>query len=358
MNKPETIKIKTPFVVGFAATIIIIAGAMYAESFVTSILLALFISIIFAQPIAWLQKKKVPQTLAVAIVFIVTIIVFMGLGELIGSSFSSFSEDAPKYQENLNEMGASFKETLKNKGINLPTETNSKLFNPSKIMGITTSFLGELGSLMSNTFTILFLVLFLLIELDSFKLKEKAITAGSNISLSYFNKIGQSIRHYLSIKTVTSLITGGLIWIGLAIIGVDYAILWALIAFLLNFIPNIGSIIAAIPAVLFALIQLGFGGAIWTIIIFLAVNMLVGNMLEPKMMGKGLGLSTFVIFVSLLFWGFVLGSIGMFLSIPLTMAIKIILEQNDKTRWIAVLLGTDDDALALIDDNKQKNNKT
>ncbi len=163
--------------------------------------------------------------------------------------------------------------------------------------------------------------------------------------------IGDSIRHYLSIKTVTSLLTGVLIWICLAIIGLDYAIIWALIAFLLNYIPNIGSIIAAVPAVLFALIQLGFGGVIWTTGAFVAVNMIIGNAVEPKMMGQGLGLSTFVVFLSLLFWGFVLGTVGMFLSVPLTMTIKIMLEQNPNTKWIAILLGTQNEAEEVIDEN-------
>ena len=120
-----------------------------------------------------------------------------------------------------------------------------------------------------------------------------------------------------------------------------------MIAFLLNYIPSIGSIIAAIPASLLALVQLGVPGMIWTIIAFLAVNTLMGNIIEPKVMGSGLGLSTLVVFVSLIVWGFVFGSIGMFLSVPLTMSIKIILEQNEKTRWFAILLGTEKEAQQL-----------
>jgi predicted PurR-regulated permease PerM len=124
------------------------------------------------------------------------------------------------------------------------------------------------------------------------------------------------------------------------IIGVEYALLWALIAGLMSYIPNIGSIIAAIPAVLFALVQLGIGGALWTLGSFLLVNNVLGNFIEPRIMGKGLGLSTLVVFLSLLFWGFILGTVGMFLSVPITMTIKIILEHNEKTRWLAILLGT------------------
>jgi AI-2 transport protein TqsA len=134
--------------------------------------------------------------------------------------------------------------------------------------------------------------------------------------------------------------------VALLIIGVDYAILWALIAFMLNYIPSIGSIIAVVPALLFALVQLGWGGAIWTLVSYLVINNVLGVAVEPRMMGKGLGLSTLVVFISLIFWGFVLGTVGMFLSVPLTMTMKIIFEQNEKTRWIAILLGTTAEAEA------------
>lgn len=354
MENKNLSTVKFPAAIIFASFVIIIAGIMFSTSIITPLLMALFISIICAQPITWLQKKKVPQGLAIAIVFIIIVAVFTGFGEIIGNSLSSFSKDAPMYEKHLNEMGVSILQFLQDRGMDISTDKISNILNPSKIMGLTAGILGQLGGFMGNALTIFFLVLFLLMELDSMTFKTKALTKYSSVSYEYLNTIGQSIRHYLSIKTMTSLITGILIWISLAIVGVDYAIIWALIAFLLNYIPNIGSIIAAFPAVLFSVVQLGFGGAIWTTVIFVAVNMVIGNVVEPKMMGKGLGLSTFVVFVSLIFWGFVMGTVGMFLSVPLTMAIKIMLEQNPQTKWIAVFLGTDDDARAMIDEQENK----
>jgi predicted PurR-regulated permease PerM len=154
---------------------------------------------------------------------------------------------------------------------------------------------------------------------------------------------------------VISLITGVLVTTLLLIIGVDYPILWGLIAFLLNYIPSIGSIIAAFPTSLLALIQLGTGGFIWTAVGYLVINTVMGNVVEPKMMGKGLGLSTLIVFLSLIIWGYVFGTIGMFLSIPLTMSIKIILEQREKTRWIAMLLGTQNDAKKVLSSFRSRN---
>ncbi len=141
------------------------------------------------------------------------------------------------------------------------------------------------------------------------------------------------------IKTLVSLATGIAIAIWLGVLGVDYAMLWGLLAFLLNYVPNIGSIIAAIPAVLLALVQLGVGSALLAALGFLVVNAAIGNVIEPRFMGRGLGLSTLVVFLSLVFWGWVLGPVGMLLSVPLTMTVKIALESNEDTRWIAILLG-------------------
>jgi len=339
---------RTSAAVNFAAFIIIIAGIMASTSIITPLFLALFISIICAQPIIWLQNKKVPQFLAISIVFLIVIFIVFGFGELIANSFSSFSEDLPKYEENLSEMGMSVLKYFEGNGINLSTEKISEVLAPAKVIGVTAGLLGQLGGIMGNAFTIFFLALFLLLEMDSIPIKLKVIMKENYDSLKYLNTIGNSIRHYLTIKTLTSLLTGALIWICLAIIGVDYAILWALIAFLLNYIPNIGSIIAAVPAVLFALVQLGFGGVVWTSVTFVGVNMIVGNVVEPKMMGQGLGLSTFVVFLSLIFWGFVMGTVGMFLSVPLTMTLKIILEQKDQNRWLAILLGTQKEAETIL----------
>lgn len=335
--------------VNVAAYMLIIAGLMYASSIVTPLLMALFISIICDQPIKWLQRHKVPQWLAILLVFVFIIAVFFGFGEMIGVSLSSFSDNEQVYEDNLRDMSAGFVHFLNEYGVNLSFDKVSNIFNPTKLMGFTAGILGQLGGFMGNTLTIIFLVLFLLLEVDSVSVKINAVLKDTTNSLNFLDTIGYSIRHYLSIKTLTSLITGALIWIGLKIIGVDYAILWALIAFLLNYIPTIGSIIAAVPAVLFALIQLGLGGVIGVTVIFVLVNVIIGNVVEPKMMGEGLGLSTFVVFFSLLFWGFVFGTVGMFLSVPLTMTIKIMLEQNPKTKAIAIFMGTEKEAQAILD---------
>ena len=143
----------------------------------------------------------------------------------------------------------------------------------------------------------------------------------------------------MAIKTLTSLATGIFVGIWLAILGIDYPVLWGLVAFLLNYVPNIGSIIAAIPAVLLSFIQIDMFHALFAALGYVIVNIVIGSVIEPRVMGRGMGLSTLVVFLSLVFWGWVLGPVGMLLSVPLTMILKIALEHNEDTRWIAVLLG-------------------
>ncbi len=147
----------------------------------------------------------------------------------------------------------------------------------------------------------------------------------------------------MSMKTIISMVTGVLIAVAMWLIGLDNPVLWGVLAFMLNFVPNIGSIIAAVPAVLLALVQLGFASALLVAAVYVAVNVMIGSIIEPKYMGKGLGLSTLVVFVSLVFWGWVLGPVGMLLSVPLTITVKLALDSKPETQWLGHLLGPVED---------------
>jgi len=335
--------------VDIASIIIIIAGVMAAQSLILPMMLALFISIISAKPIVWMVKKKVPQGIAISVVLLGIMALFFGIGGLIGKSLAQFTRDAPKYESNLKNMAVNLIDGLNELGFSISSSQLLSSVDPGKILNFTAGAVGEIGGIMSDSFVILLIAVFILAELDSFGIKAKIIEKTGGKSLGHLDKIGESIRHYLSIKTVISLLTGLFIAIWLLVIGVDYPVLWGVVAFLLNYIPSIGSIIAAVPTMLLALVQLGVGGMIWTGVGYLLVNVIMGNVIEPKVMGKGLGLSTLVVFLSLIVWGFILGTVGMFLSVPLTMSIKIMLEQNESTRWIAMILGTEEEAIIIAE---------
>jgi predicted PurR-regulated permease PerM len=337
-------ELKTSSFVILAAIIIILAGIMASHSIIIPIILSLFVSIIFTQPILWLETKKIPYSLAMLIVLVTATLAFIVLGGIIGNSLGNFLQDVPKYEDTLRQTTLSTINRLNDLGANIDRDQILKMVDPGKILSFTAGAVGEIGNIMSDSFLIMFITIFMLLEVKTFMFKTELIEKIKGGSLQYMDKIGKSIRHYLSIKAAISLLTGILIYLWLVIVGVDYAILWGVIAFMLNFIPSIGSIVAAIPTMLLALVQLGFGGVLWTGIGYLAVNILIGNVVEPRLMGKGLGLSTLVVFLSLVVWGYVLGTVGMFLSIPLTISIKIMLEQREETRWAALLLGTEEES--------------
>ena len=346
--------IEGSYIFKLAALIIIFAGIIYAKAIIAPILLALFISIICIQPITWLEKKRVPKWIAIIIVILGLILIFFGFISLIGGTLSFFLSNVSKYESTITAISNSTIQFLNDNGFNIPEDQISKLIQPERIQEFTSHGVKELIQILGSSFLIVLIILFILMEFASFFIKAKAITNGSYQSILYFSTILRNIRHYLAIKTLICLAIGICIYISLVIIGVDYAFMWALLAGLMNYIPNVGSIIATIPTFLFALVQLGLGGALWSLGSFLIIHNVLGNFIEPKLMGKGLDLSALVVILSLIFWGFLLGPVGMFLATPFTLTIKIIMEQNEKTRWLAILLGTPAEAKNHLQ-NKEKN---
>ena len=324
--------------VSVAAITIILAAARAAQEIVLPFLLALFIAIIMASPVSWLQSKKVPSGLAVTIVIVVMIAVLFGTTLILASSVAGFSQTMPVYLENLRAVTNNVFQWLAGIGIKIPQNGISDAFNPGAAMSLINSLLVNLTGLLGNSFLIGMTVIFILLEASGFSEKIEYIRDDSGRALRRISDFVDDTKHYMAIKALTSLATGILIAVAMMVLGVDYPVLWGLLAFLLNFIPTIGSIIAAVPAVLLALLQLGFGSALAVAVVFLIVNMLIGNIIEPRVMGRGVGLSTLVVFLSMVFWGWLLGPVGMLLSIPLTMLVKFRAESNEETRWIAVLL--------------------
>ena len=326
--------------VSIAALIIILAAARSAQEILLPFLLAVFISIIASAPMTWLQDKKIPAGLAVIIVVVTMISLLFSATLILAGSIDSFSQSMPAYLERLQGTTDNIVQWFDSIGISLPEAGILSALNPGVAMSLANSFLGSFTQLLSNTFLIVMTVIFMLLEASVFTRKINMISDDSGQTLANIGCFFASTKHYMAIKAVTSLITGILITIGMMLLGLDNPILWGFLAFLLNFIPTIGSIIAAIPAVLLAFLQLGFASAMFVAIIFLAVNMLIGNIIEPRVMGKGVGLSTLVVFLSMVFWGWLFGPIGMLLSIPLTMFVKIAADENESTRWMAIILSS------------------
>jgi predicted PurR-regulated permease PerM len=322
-----------------AALVIIIGGVNQAQSVLVSFLVAVFLAVIGTPPVLWLERKRIPSVVAVLLVVSGMVTILLMIGAVVGASLNSFYAELPVYQARLQEHVSIFQVFLATKGIRGMDKILLGYVNPGAVMSLTARMLAELGLALSNIILILLTVAFILFEASSFPVKLRAVLGHSQRTFPQFTRFVGDIERYVVIKTLISLATGILVGIWLFILGVDFPVLWGFLAFLLNYVPNVGSTVAAIPAVLLALIQLGMGHAALAAAGYMAVNFMLDNVIGARLMGRRLGLSTLVVFLSLIVWGSLLGPIGMVLCIPLTMTLKFACESSEDTRWIAMLLG-------------------
>ena len=324
----------------FAAFVISIAGLKAASSIVVPFLLAIFVSVLFSTPYSWMKARRIPHVLALIITILIVIVIGILLGAIVDKAVTNFSKTLPLYKDriqvHLNTVGL----WIESIGIDLPDEIISQYFDPQNLFSLIGNVLRGLGGVLGDTALIMIIVIFMLTESGRMRRKLDLIKRYDAGEISPFHEFITKTRKYLGIKSLISLVTGIVIALWLFIIGVDYPVLWGLLAFLLNFVPTIGSFIAAIPAVLLAFIQLGMPSALLAALGYLMVNFIIGNIIEPKFMGDEVGLSTLVVILSLIFWGWVFGPIGMLLAIPLTITAKIALDHNKDMRWLSMLLGS------------------
>jgi predicted PurR-regulated permease PerM len=321
-----------------AALIIVLAGLKAAQTLVIPFLLALFLAIICAPVVSWLTGRKVPVGLAVLAVVIVLLAVFSGFGAIVGGSVNEFAAFAAQNQARFDGLVESASSWFEARDIDPETLDILNMLQPGRLINLLGGVLKNLAAVLSNLFMIMLTMIFMLFEAASVPTKVRAAIGTGRFDVENMRHAVIQVQRYLGLKTLTSLATGLLIGLWTAILGLDFAVVWGLLGFLLNYIPNIGSIVAAIPAVLLGLVQGGIGYAILVAIGYVVVNVGIGNFTEPWLMGRTLGLSTLVVFLSLVFWGWMWGSVGMLLSVPLTMIIKILLENTDDLKWMAVML--------------------
>ncbi len=343
-NPMEQSSSLTRFLVATAAIVVILAGIKLSVEIVIPFLLSLFIAIICSPIIKFMTDRKIPLWLAITLLFILFVLAFFFLAGLINSTVREFTASIPQYKVLLAERITTVVQLAQqwNLPITISREQILEQFDPSIIMNFVSRLLLGFSGVVTNIFVLLLVVVFMLFEAPTAKHKLAVALKGNKdiqAEENQINRVLQGVINYLGVKTIVSLLTGICIWILLEIAGVQYAVLWATLSFLLNYIPNIGSIIAGVPIVVQAFLLNGFSVGIGISVGVIAINMVIGNILEPRMMGRTLGLSTLVVFLSLLFWGWLLGTVGMLLSVPLTMALKIALESSPRTIRYAGLLG-------------------
>jgi AI-2 transport protein TqsA len=328
------------------ALIVVIATAViliYTRAVLIPFVLAVIIWFMIRQVQHLIGRIKIahrplPLWLRGALAFISIFLVLGLMATLLTNNIRGIAEVVPHYEQNVLLIKGQLEEQL---GVDL-NEYTGRITSDMEIGAIITSILNALTAIVGSAFMIIIYVAFLMLEERNAKQKFMALYQRGGTpekAISIISQVDLSLSRYVSLKTLISLFTGALSYIALQIIGVDFAFFWAFLIFLLNYIPTIGSLIATLfPALVAALQFASIGPALWVLASVGAIQVLVGNVIEPRVMGNSLNVSSLVVILSLAFWGSLWGVVGMILSVPITVMMVIILAQFERTRWVAVML--------------------
>jgi len=324
-----------------AALVVIIAGMKVGADLLVPLLLAIFIAVVCTSPVQWLNSWGLSMRASVCTTLLVLLAGLSLIGVLAVNSFGTFVATLPDIEARLYEHYWNFLNTMASHGLAINPDQLAEVFNMEEDESMVAKIIGEVGNMFMQASLIGLLVIFMLFETLNFREKISRALENPAPSLRRFAEFSLTLKRYLAVKTMISLATAVLVWLSCLLVGVDFPLLWGVLAFALNFIPNIGSALAAIPPVLLLLVAPD-GGVFEALLLasaYLVINVVLGNLIEPRVMGQALGLSTFVAFLSLVVWGWIFGPAGMLLSVVLTMTLKIALDSHPQTRWIARLLG-------------------
>jgi len=318
----------------------VIAGLGAAGDVLLPVVVAVFLSILTLPPLKGLQRLGLPTAIAIPIIVILVALVLVGVTGILASTVRAFTAQIPQYQAPLEDLLVTTLSQIEALGVQTPDRTElTEFLRPDTVMTLVGQTLNAVVAVLSRIVIVTVTMTFILFEASDLQRKTLVAFGTSGAAVSTFGQAPLQVQRYLFIKSCVSLVTGLLVGLWVYALGLDFPMMWGLIAFLLNYIPSIGSILAAIPPVLLAIVQLGWLGAGGVAIGYVAVNLALGNFLEPRLLGRSLGLSPLVVFLSLLFWGWLWGPAGMLFCVPLTVIAKLLLEGNEDTRWIAVFLG-------------------
>jgi AI-2 transport protein TqsA len=323
-----------------AGVVVVVAGLKLAAPLLVPLVTAAFITIVSLPVVRWLTARRVPRWAAILLAVLLDFAVLVGFGGLIGGSLNEFYDRVPYYQTRLSELALQTAEWVDAQGLHVDSSTVGSWIDSAGVMTVVADLFERLTALLSKALLVALLVLFMLFESGPWRTKMAYVLQRPTQDLPRFANATREVQTYLVVKSALSVVTGALCGGWAAICGVDFPLLWGLLAFLLNYIPTLGMFIATIPPVVVALIQLGPGGALLVLTGYGVINFALGNLVEPRIMGRALGLSPLVVFTSMVFWGLLWGPIGALLAVPLTMVIKIILANTEDLRWAAVLLGS------------------
>jgi AI-2 transport protein TqsA len=343
---------------GFICLTILIYVLHQAGNLLIPFVVAVFIYILLQPVIQLLGSWRVPRGLVTVVAMGVTIVIVLSISQIIYGSVTAFTGGLPRYEERFNDIWQGIGTMLGltpaggSGGWNIRDYPPlAEFLNGATIGDLMKILLASINSLLSNLVLVFIFLLLLLLGRDLFPKKlQRAFTPSLAGTLTEMTQgIRANTQRYIVMKTLISLLTASLVMLIAWSFGLDFIIVWGILTFFLNFIPNLGSIVSTALPALFALVQFEEPTtAVWVAVAILAVQFSVGNLLEPRVMGKSIGLSPLLIMFSLIFWGSVWGIVGMFLSVPLTAIIKIVFDNIKPLRPIGILMGNaaPDDAAA------------
>lgn len=324
-----------------AAAFILIAGALkLASSVAVPIVLSVFIAFITAPLVFALHRRGVPNAAAVVLVLGGFALLVVPLTMVFNSSARQLAMNIDEYQRRVLELITDTSGWLDAQGLAAFSDGGeAAALDVASIVSAAGGALTSLGSLLTTGVLVLILSAFILFDAARlWNLIDGHFSRKEGDSL--LNEVSHEVNRYLAVKTGTSAVTGVLAGTACWAFDVDLPLLWGLLAFLLNYIPTVGSFIAAIPPVVLALVMHGPVEAAILGAIYIAINTTIGNLIEPRVMGEALGLSPWVVFTSLLVCGYLLGPVGAFLSVPAAMVLKMALSNQESTEWLAEAMGS------------------
>ncbi len=338
MSKPQKIWEINQLFLFLGMLSIVFAALKLASGIVVPLLIAISIAIILSPLFQLLERHRVPRIISLMLVLTISGVFMVSVGAYVANELKAFITNAPDLVQSLQKELTGLESKLNKFGIPLDTEDLGRFFQPESAAGLLQRMLSELGSQLSNMMLIIFVAAFILMDSAAYRVRLEKVYAARESDIGPAVEIIDKIKTYFLIKAQVSAVTGFCVFLVLWYFDIQYAFLWAAVTFAMNFIPVIGSIIAAVPPILFALVDHSMVTASLIAAWYAGINMVIGNIIEPQLMGRGLGLSTLTVFFSMTFWGWMFGPTGMILSVPLTMAFQFLLLQYEETKWAGFLL--------------------
>lgn len=335
------------FLVGFIGFIVLLAGLKVAASVILPFVIAVLLTFVVEPVVIAFEKIHIPRAIVSIVVVLLIGFGVWAVGIVLYNSLKTVLTLYPKYEERFTELYMLIADALK-----LPYDEHISLFQNlwgqlgirAKAQSMALSASGSLFGFLTDTVMVILFVVFLLLEIGHFRSRIELAFAGimSSKIERIFSDVVRQVARYLSVKFFISLLTGILVWLLLTVIGLDFPIVWGVISFILNFIPNIGSIGAGAGVILFSVVQFWPqpGPILAASATMLGVNMILGNIVEPRVQGQNLGLSPFVILVSLSAWGWLWGFAGLVLAVPMTVIIKIICENVPSLESASIMMSS------------------